>query len=165
MAVALPTIGDCRTGVFPLVESRLPQAFSFAGEAAGCRHLEAILDVAGHQAPDDPLAVAAHLFSAIIAQRPFTAGNEALAVALLAETLLRNGFSLGASSPEMVREQLQWLFPKMRWEERADLAEAHQLFFYHLARVLADPAQKGALTAAQEQAAVRHLLPLVALRT
>lgn len=164
MSVALPTVGECQTGIFPLVESRLPHAFSFASEAAGCRHLATILDVAAHQSPTDPLAVAAQLFSAIIAQRPFTAGNEPLAVALLAETLLKNGLTLRASSPETVREQLQWLFPRMRWEECADLAEPHALFLYHLARVLADPAQKGALTAPQEQAAVRHLLPLVAVR-
>lgn len=165
MITTTPTIDECETEIFRLVESRLRRgetSFAFGAEPGACRHLQTLLHLAATQFSTEPLAAVAYLFTTIIGQRPFSRGNEALAVALTIDVLLRSGLTIHEPPPETVREQLKWLFPRLQWEERGDLVQGYELLFYYLARVLADPAQKGALTLAQEQAAVRHLLPLVA---
>lgn len=150
--------------LYPLVESRRRDAFSFVTDEAGCRRTESLVRLTGEQSTNDVLGIAAELFASVVSQRPFARGNEALAVALITDLFLKNGYALRGSSHETMREQLLWLFPRAHWEDRADLPEPHQALLYHLARVLADPTQKGTLTVAQEQAAARHLLSLVARR-
>ncbi len=159
MSVRLPTIGLCETAIFGLAEGAHTR--SFLSDARGVQHLASLLRLAG-ETHDDTLAAAAYLFCAIINQRPFARYNEALAVTLLTSTMLLNNYVIAAHSLEAIREQMQWLFPKLQWNEARTFAAPHEAFLYHLARVMADPNQKGPLTLAQEQAAVRHLLPLIA---
>ncbi len=144
-----------------MVESRMTPSFLFASNVVGCGRIESIVAAACARLPVDPISAAATIMVAVVNERPFARGNEALAVALATDLLLENGFTLRGASIETVREQMTWLFPQARWEDHADMLEPHQVLLYHLARVLADPAQKGVLTVAQEEAAARHLLSLV----
>ncbi len=155
MSAALPSLADCHTHLFPLIAAHGGDS-AYEQDASGLARLEAILRLSDSS---DVMAAAASVFCAVVGQRPFVRGNDALAVALLATIFQRNHRGFAVPSREHVHEQLRWIFPALVWsDEEMTLLTPAQCFLYTLTKIFSDPVQKGRLTILQERTAVQHLL-------
>jgi prophage maintenance system killer protein len=160
------TLAECREQLFPYIRSRLSTqepAPNYEQEQHGLDRLESILTLMDRDEYPDTLAKAAYLFCAVIDGHPFSNGNKRLGVTVLLYFLLRNGFLVNITDLQIMRQELQRIFPNLEWENVASFHFPHEFFFYHLALIIADRKQKGQMTFPQEQAAVRQLLEVVML--
>ncbi|NOS67757.1 MAG: type II toxin-antitoxin system death-on-curing family toxin [Candidatus Peribacteraceae bacterium] len=136
----------------------------YDGERRGLDKLEGTFGLMQRDNYPDLLGKAAYLFCSVIDGHPFSNGNKRLAVTLLTYFLLMNGFRISAPSMLAVRAELERFFPNLRWEDVHAFRHPHEYFFYHLALIVADRAQKGKLNFRQEQDAVQQLLAFIAVK-
>ncbi len=159
-----PTLDHCRRLLFPYIRSRLTgeePAPNYEEELTGLRRLEAIFHLMQRDDYVGVLGKSAYLFCSIIDGHPFSNGNKRMAVTLLLYVLLSNGWLVNAPNLEVMRDELQRIFPHLQWEEVTSFRHPHEFFFYHLSLVIADRKQKGQMTFHQEQEAVAQLLAVV----
>lgn len=159
-----PTILLCRQQLFPYIRSRLATAEpapSYEFELRGVRGLEGIFNLMQRDEYQGALGKAAYLFCSVIDGHHFSNGNKRLGVTLLLYFLLLNGYMVSIPDLQIMRQELQRLFPNLQWEEVTSFHYPHEYFFYHLALIIADRKQKGQMTFQQEQSAVRELLTVV----
>ena len=162
-----PTLDHCRDLLFPLIAENMAMhepAPAYDVERRGLQKLESIFHLM--QRDDYPalLHKAAYLFCSVIDGHPFSNGNKRLAVTALSFFLIVNGYHISAPSMEAVRAELHRFFPLLHWENIHAFHHPHEYFFYHLALIIADRAQKGKMTFRQEKDAVRELLQFIGVR-
>ena len=168
MTLRYPSLQACAQILFPMIRTSMVEfepAPPYEEERPGLLKLDSIFQLMqrDHYYPD-VFRKAAYLFCAIIDGHPFSNGNKRVAVAVLSYFLIVNGFHISAPSMYAVREALQEHFPKLHWENIQAFHHAHEYFFYHLALIVADRAQKGKMTFRQEQSAVEQLLEFITAR-
>jgi prophage maintenance system killer protein len=151
----------CRQVLFPIIRGHMLRAAPapiYEEQIEGMEKLRSIFALMAWDTYPDLLSKAAYVFCSIMNGRPFSNGNKRLAVAALVYLLVINGMRVNMPSTEAVQEKLRQHFPRMQWERTSMLQETHEKFFYHLALVISDSAQKGHMTLQQEMFAVRDLL-------
>ena len=161
-----PTLHACGELLFRVIRTEMATfepAPHYEDERNGLNRLESIFTLMQRDDYPDLLSKAAYLFCSVIDGHPFSNGNKRLAVTLLTYMLLMNGFRISAPDMHDMRQELERLFPKLRWENIHVFKRPHEHFFYHLALVIADRAQKGKMSFQQEQAAVRELLAFIGI--
>jgi len=166
MSIRYPTMEACRELLFPLIRKEMmtsEPAPHYLDERRGIDKLQAIFDLMQRNEYEGLYGKAAYLFCSIIDGHPFSNGNKRLAVAVLTFFLVTNHIKISAPDMVSVQEELHRFFPHLKWEEVHAFHHSHEYFFYHLALIVADRAQKGQLTFRQEQDAVRQLLEFIAL--
>jgi prophage maintenance system killer protein len=164
--VYYPTIAACRDLLFPLIRREMAStepAPWYEDEHLGLDRLESTLTLMQRDDYEGLLAKAAYLFCSIVDGHFFSNGNKRLGVALLTYFLVVNRAKISAPDLAVMRGELERAFPKLQWEEVQTFRHSHEYFFYHLALIIADRKQKGAITFQQEQKAVRQLLTVVSL--
>lgn len=165
MMLRYPSLRACNELLFPMIRREMAAfepAPPYEDEHRGLDKVESVLALMQRdQYYPDFFAKAAYLFCAIIDGHPFSNGNKRLAVILLTYVLLVNGYQISAPDMQAIRDELRRFFPKLRWEDVSAFRHPHEYFFYHLALVIADRAQKGKLTFRQEQHSVRELLAFI----
>jgi len=161
-----PSIPVCRELLFPFIRRHMalsePAPF-YEGELLGLEHLQGIFALMRRREYRGVIGKCAYLFCSVIDGHHFSNGNKRLAVALLTYSLLMNGKRISAPAMDVMREELKRIFPKIQWEEVRAFRYPHEYFLYHLALVIADRRQKGAISFTQEQVAVRALLTFVTI--
>jgi death-on-curing family protein len=161
------TLHHCRAQLFPYIRERMAMdepAPSYQYEQSGINRLESILALMQRDEYVGVLGKAAYLFCSVIDSHPFSNGNKRLAVTMLIAFLLVNDYKIHGSNMEALREALQETFPNVKWQRVKIFTQPHEHFFYHLALIIADRAQKGGLTFAEERTAVESLLGFIAMR-
>jgi prophage maintenance system killer protein len=159
-----PTIPSCREILFPLIRREMGKAEPapwYEDERRGLGRLEGTFALMERDEYPDMLSKAAYLFCSVIDGHFFSNGNKRLAVAVLTYFLVVNGWKISAPDLEDLRSELQRFFPKLQWENVHAFRFAHEYFFYHLALIIADRRQKGAMKFQEEQRAVRELLTFI----
>ncbi len=159
-----PTITICRQLLFPFIREEMvafEPAPKYEYEQRGLDKLESAFALMQNEHYEGVMSKAAYLFCSVIDSHPFSNGNKRLAVSVLTYFLLTNGIRISAPSMEAVHQELKRLFPKVKWESVEAFKYSHEYFFYHLALIIADRAQKGQMTFQQEQSAVRQLLEFI----
>lgn len=160
-----PTLELCHDQLFPYIRKRMATeepAPAYEYEPSGLKKMNSTLTLMQRDEYGDDLEKAAYLFCSIIDGHPFSNGNKRLAVTLLIAFLLVNGYAIHARNMHLLREQMQAAFPKIRWEKVTAFSQPHEHFFYHLALIIADRTQKGAISFQRERVIVRQLLePIV----
>ena len=159
-----PTLSALRELLFPIIRQHMAAhepAPRYENERRGLEKLETTFALMERNDYPDLLSKSAYLFCSIIDGHPFSNGNKRLAVILLTYVLLVNGYQISAPDMQAIRDELRRFFPKLRWEDVSAFRHPHEYFFYHLALVIADRAQKGKLTFRQEQHSVRELLAFI----
>ena len=167
MTMHYPTLPICRTLLFPMIGQHMAKAEPapyYNGEKRGLDRLQSIIELMQRDNYPDLLSKAAYLFCSVIDGHPFSNGNKRLAVTLLTYVLLMNGYRINPLGMIAVRTELERFFPNLTWEDVHAFRHPHEFFFYHLALIIADRAQKGKMTFRQEQDAVRQLLDFIAAR-
>ena len=160
-----PSLQICQKLLFPMIRHHMAitePAPYYDDERRGLDKLEGIFGLMQRDNYPDLLSKAAYLFCSIIDGHPFSNGNKRLAVTLLTYVLLMNGYRISAQSMIAVRAELERFFPNLKWEDVHAFRHPHEFFFYHLALIIADRAQKGKMTFKQEQDAVKQLLSFIA---
>ena len=165
MTFIYPSLEACRRLIFPMI-SREMVAFepapAYEEEKIGLQKIDSIFQLMQNDTYySDFLTKAAYLFCAIIDGHPFSNGNKRMAVSALSYFLVYNKHQLSEPSMQAVRDALREQFPKLRWENVQSFRFAHEYFFYHLALIIADRAQKGKMTFRQERDAVVQLLRFI----
>ncbi len=159
-----PTLAACRDQLFPYIRSRLARnepAPWYEDERTGLQKLEAGFVLMQRLEYDGALAKGAYLFCSVVDGHHFSNGNKRLGVTLLLYFVLQNGYLVSAPDMEIMRQELARLFPSLIWEHVSGFRFPHEYFFYHLALIIADRKQKGQMTFAEEQEAVKQLLAVV----
>ncbi len=162
-----PTLPACISLLFPIIRQHMvtkEPAPYYEDERQGLDKINSTFVLMQRDNYPDLLSKAAYLFCSIIDGHPFSNGNKRLAVTLLTYFLLMNGFRISAPSMIAVRAELEHFFPNLTWEDVHAFRYPHEFFFYHLALIIADRAQKGKMTFRQEQSAVQQLLEFIALK-
>jgi death-on-curing family protein len=162
-----PDLTICRALLFSLIRKEmvaLEPAPPYEEETRGLQKLESTFILMQRDDYDGFFVKAAYLFCSVIDGHPFSNGNKRLAVTVLTYFLLVNGYKISVPSMEVLRDELQRIFPKLRWEDVRAFHHPHEYFFYHLALIIADRSQKGQLTFRQEQSAVQELLKFIAVK-
>lgn len=162
-----PTLSICRELLFPIIRQHMAAhepAPYYDDERHGLEKLKGTFELMQRENYPDLLSKAAYLFCSVIDGHPFSNGNKRLAVTLLTYTLLMNEFRISALGMHAVRAELERFFPKLRWEDVHAFRHPHEYFFYHLALIIADRAQKGKMNFRQEQDAVRQLLMFIGVQ-
>jgi len=132
-------------------------------ETNGTKRLDAVFQLMKRSDYKGVFGKAAYMFCSVIDSHHFSNGNKRLAVTLLVYVLLVNGYQIHAPNMEVMRQELNNAFPKLKWQNIQSFNRPHEYFFYHLALIIADRAQKGKMTFTQEQVAVKNLLEVVAV--
>lgn len=161
-----PTLKACSEVLFPYISARMATeepAPAYEAECNGLAKLESILHLMQRPEYDGLLEKAAYLFCSVIDGHHFSNGNKRLAVAILVYFLLANGGSIHAPNMEVMRSELERAFPDFRWDAVQSFSQPHEYFFYHLALIIADRTQKGAMNFRQEQEAIVSLLNVIVL--
>lgn len=165
MTFHYPSLQACREFLFPMIRTEMvtfEPAPAYEEERRGLEKIESIFALMKRDAYyPDFFAKAAYLFCSIIDGHPFSNGNKRMAVSVLTYFLLLNGYRISEPGMHAVRDALHEQFPKLRWENVQSFRFAHEYFFYHLALIIADRAQKGKMTFRQEQSAVVQLLQFI----
>ena len=165
MMLRYPSLRACNELLFPMIRREMAAfepAPPYEDEHRGLDKVESVLALMQRdQYYPDFFAKAAYLFCAIIDGHPFSNGNKRAAVAMLSYFLIVNGYRISTPSMEAVHGALRDQFPKLRWENIEAFHHPHEYFFYHLALIIADRAQKGKMTFRQEQSAVVQLLQFI----
>ena len=165
MTFHYPSLPACRQILFPMIRREMvafEPAPPYDDEQRGIQKLESIFALMQRDGYyPDFFAKAAYLFCAIIDGHPFSNGNKRVAVAAITYFLIVNGFRLSGPDMQAVRDALHDQFPNLRWENVEAFRRPHEYFFYHLALIIADRAQKGKMTFKQEQGAVVELLRFI----
>lgn len=159
-----PTLALCRELLFPYIRSRLAinePAPYYEDERRGLEKLESGFVLMQRPEYEGAIAKAAYLFCSIVDGHHFSNGNKRLGVTLLLFFLLQNGYLVSAPDMEIMRQELARLFPNLVWENVQSFHFPHEYFFYHLALIIADRKQKGQMSFAQEQEAVKQLLGVI----
>lgn len=168
MTPRYPSLEACTQLLFPIIRKEMiafEPAPAYEEEQIGLKKLGSIFQLMQEdQYYPNFLSKAAYLFCAIIDGHPFSNGNKRLGVAVLTYFMIMNGYKLSAPSMGAVYEALREQFPKLRWENVLAFRHPHEYFFYHLALIIADRAQKGKMTFKQEQTAVQELLHFISMR-
>lgn len=158
------TLDDCRLQLFPYIRKRMATeepAPSYEYEASGLQRLESTLTLMQRDDYAGYLSKAAYLFCSVIDSHPFSNGNKRLAVTLLTAFLLLNGCKIHRTNMHALRAEMKKAFPKIQWQNVATFSQPFEHFFYHLALIIADRAQKGRMTFTQERTAVERLLAFI----
>ena len=166
MILRYPTIAICREILFPLIRREMAQSEPapwYEDERRGLERLEGTFGLMQRDDYPDDLSKAAYLFCSIIDGHFFSNGNKRLGVTVLTYFLLVNGWKISAPDLKDLRAELQGFFPMLRWENIHAFRHGHEYFFYHLALIIADRKQKGAMKFAEEQKAVRQLLQFIVI--
>jgi hypothetical protein len=162
-----PSIEICKKLLFPLIREAMiisePAPF-YEYERTGLDKIESIFHLMESGYYPDELTQISYLFCSVIDGHPFSNGNKRLAVALLSYCLVMNSYKIHIPNMDALKEELQRLFPKLKWEQVKSFRYPHEYFFYHLALIIADRAQKGHITFRQEQEAVRESLTFIVLK-
>lgn len=166
MHLHYPSLAACQEILFPIIRTEmvaLEPAPAYAEEQRGLQQIDSIFQLMQRDVYyPDFFAKAAYLFCSIIDGHPFSNGNKRLAVSALTYFLVVNARCISAPSMHAVRDALREQFVNLRWEENVQaFRHSHEYFFYHLALVIADRAQKGKMTFRQEQSAVVQLLQFI----
>ena len=160
-----PTLAACRAILFPMIRTEMAvfePAPAYEEERHGIQKVESIFALMQRDVYyPDFFAKAAYLFCAIIDGHPFPNGNKRAAVAAITYFLVANGRRIYGPDMHAVRDALQAQFPNLQWQKVDAFRHPHEYFFYHLALVIADRAQKGKMTFRQEQSAVALLLQFI----
>ena len=169
MTFHYPSLEASHAILFPMIRAAMvafEPAPAYEEELRGLQKIDSIFQLMQRdQYYSGILPKAAYLFCAIIDGHPFSNGNKRLAVAALTYFLLLNGQRISAPDMQAVRDALRDQFPNLRWENVQAFRHAHEYFFYHLALIIADRAQKGKMTFRQEQSAVVQLLEFITATT
>lgn len=165
MTLRYPSLSACRKILFPMIRREMA-AFeptpAYEEEKHGLQKLHSIFTLMqSDEYYQDFFAKAAYLFCSIIDGHPFSNGNKRAAVAAITYFLIVNGFRISGPDMHAVREALHEQFPNLLWEKVQTFRRPHEYFFYHLALVIADRAQKGKITFQQEQSAIVQLLRFI----
>ncbi len=161
-----PTLLQCKNLLFPLIEEEMATnepAPDYKNEKRGLQRTESILMLMQRDDYADFFAKAAYMFCALIDGHPFSNGNKRLAVALLSFFFILNNYVIHTLKMEDVRQELERLFPDLKWQTVHSFHYPHEYFLYHLALVIADRNQKGKMTFTQEQSAVVDLLKFIVM--
>jgi len=161
------TLDSCRAQLFPYIRARMASAEPapyYEGERSGTEKLGASFQFMQRDEYKGILGKASYVFCSIIDGHHFSNGNKRLAVTVLIYFLILNGYKIHAPNMEIMRNELHRVFPKLQWEEIVSFRNPHEYFFYHLALIIADRKQKGQMTFAQEQHAVKELLEVVIVK-
>jgi|TARA_Y100000310_G_C20598834_1_gene771930 death-on-curing family protein len=162
-----PTTKACTELLFPYIRARMASeepAPDYESECKGIERLGSILEFMQRPEYDSLLGKAAYLFCSIIDGHHFSNGNKRLAVSALVYFLLANGCRIHAPNMEVMRSELERAFPDLRWDDVQSFSQPHEFFFYHLALIIADRTQKGAMNFQQEQEAVATMLQVIVLK-
>ncbi len=162
-----PTTKACIELLFPYICARMASkepAPAYEMEHKGVERLGSVLELMQRPEYDGLMAKAAYLFCPIIDGHHFSNGNKRLAVSALVYFLLANGGRIHAPNMEVMRSELERAFPNLKWDDVQSFSQPHEFFFYHLALIIADRNQKGAMNFKQEQEAVEKLLQVIVLK-
>ena len=154
----------CEKLIFPYIRDNMASeepAPMYEHETGGVKRLESVFHLMQRSEYKGLLGKAAYMFCSVIDSHHFSNGNKRLAVSLLIFFLLVNNHGIHAPNMEVMRMELKAAFPKLKWQNVQSFSYPHEYFFYHLALIIADRAQKGKMTFTQEQAAVKNLLEVV----
>lgn len=167
MKTIYPTIDTCLSLLFPLIRREMVQSEPapwYEDERRGIERLSGTFDLMQRPEYEGDLAKAAYLFCSIIDGHFFSNGNKRLGVAALTYFLVVNHWKISAPDLLDLRAELQRFFPMLTWEDVHAFRYPHEYFFYHLALIIADRKQKGAMTFQEEQRAVRDLLGFIGIK-
>ncbi len=131
----------CYAFAFPWIYDELTSeepSFLYETEPRGLAELQKVLDfVQNDEHYPEFEFKCAYLLCNIVSSHPFSNGNKRLGVTILLMFLQKNDALIFDDYFEL-KSLLKKYFPKYEWEENKNLEDAHSLFIYNLAIVIAD---------------------------